>query len=63
MQVDQAQLQTVIPKTGGSVSILQGEDLGHRATLVAIDIENYRAQVQFATGQRTWKEYEHICKV
>ena len=61
--MDQAQLETVIPSVGGTVSILRGDDRGCRATLEAIDVDNFRAKVKLESGQQTWMEYEHICKV
>lgn len=62
MQVDQAQLETVLPAPGGTVLVVRGESEGARGELVEIDEENFRAQVLLKNGQEKWFDYEDICK-
>ena len=62
-QIDQAQLETVIPSAGGTVCLLKGHDTGSRATLEAIDVDNFRARVVLESGEKVWREYEDICKL
>jgi hypothetical protein len=66
-QVDQAQLETVLPAAGGTVVVLRGPQRGQRARMLEIDVENFRAQVQFlngdSEGHKAWFEYEDICKI
>ena len=44
-QVHQSQLETVLPKPGGSVMVLSGRHAGNRGTLLAIDEHKFQAQV------------------
>ena len=45
-QVHQSQLETVLPKRGGSVMALSGAHAGVRGTLLAIDEEKFQAQAR-----------------
>lgn len=63
MQVDQAQLETVLPAPGGSVRILKGPDKGSKAKLESIDTANFKAEVGLRSGERCWLDYEDICKI
>lgn len=63
MQVDQAQLQTVLPAPGGHVRILKEPHKGSRATLEAIDMEKFSAEISLKSGERMWRDYEDISKI
>ncbi|EIE27664.1 hypothetical protein COCSUDRAFT_11364 [Coccomyxa subellipsoidea C-169] len=67
LQVDQAQLETVLPAAGGSVVVVRGAQRGARAEMLEIDVDKYRAQVQLKSGdgkgEKVWFDYEDICKV
>ncbi len=67
MQVDQAQLETVLPAPGGTVVVIRGPHKGTRAEMLEIDVDKYRAQVQLKSGDskgdKAWFDYEDICKV
>ena len=45
-QVHQSQLETVLPKPGGSVMVLSGPHAGARGTLLAIDEKKFQAQAR-----------------
>ena len=62
LQVDQAQLETVLPAPGGSVVVVRGSREGTSGKLQEIDTEKFRAQVLLANGQQEWFDYEDICK-
>jgi len=66
LRVDQAQLETVIPKPGGKVLVLLGEHAGAQATLVGVDTKKFKAQVELAGNNgdeaRLWMEYDDISK-
>lgn len=67
MQVDQAQLETVLPAPGGTVLVVRGPHTGSRAEMLQIDVDKYRAQVQLKSGDKkgdkAWFDYEDISKV
>lgn len=67
VQVDQAQLETVLPAPGGTVLVVKGPYRGARAEMLEIDVDKYRAQVKLksgdAKGEKMWFDYEDICKV
>ena len=46
VQVHQSQLETVLPKPGGSVMVLSGAHAGAHATLLAIDEKKFQVQVR-----------------
>ena len=63
LRVDQDQLETVIPKEGGRVRVLQsGELRGRIGTLVRVDVKKYKAEVEVSGGARAWLEYDDISK-
>ena len=62
LQVDQAQLETVLPAPGGSVVVVRGSREGSSGKLQEIDTEKFRAQVLLASGEQEWFDYEDICK-
>lgn len=59
-----SQLETVLPKPGGSVMVLSGKHRGEPGTLLGIDEEKFQAQVRVRSGARdeVWLEYEDVCK-
>ena len=70
LRVDQADLETVIPKEGGSVLVLAGQYKGQQAILLKIDTKSFQAQVELAASKSTgpldkrkvWLEYDDISK-
>lgn len=67
LQVDQAELETVLPQPGGTVCILQGPYKGCKASMVGIDEEKYKANVRLIDCKQAGKvlstDYEEISKV
>ena len=65
-QVDQAELETVLPAAGGTVVVLRGPHRGDRAEMLEIDVDKFRARVALrggsGAGEERWFEYEDICK-
>ena len=64
LKVDQAQLETVIPKEGGRVVVLRGKHEGSGGTLVGVSAKRYQAEVEMGGpgGARSWFEYDDISK-
>ena len=62
LQVDQAQLETVLPSPGGTVLILRGPHTGEKGTLKSIDVDKFQAQVALRDGTEKWMEYEDMSK-
>lgn len=64
-QVDQAQLETVIPLVGGRVLVLKGQHAGSRAELLEFgrDTAEFQAKIRLKGGGEIWMFYEDICKV
>ena len=66
LRVDQAQLETVIPKQGGRVLVVSGAHRGSKATLLGVDTKRFKAQVEIEGGEhdrrRIWVEYDDISK-
>ena len=48
---------------GGKVKVLKGTYKGDTATLEAINVDKFQAQVLLTNGDKVWMEYEDICKV
>ena len=67
IKIDQAELETVIPRIGNKVQVVNGTYRGETATLMAIDEKKFRAQVKIDAGSDagtlSWEEYEDICKL
>ncbi|CAM9894057.1 unnamed protein product [Chrysoparadoxa australica] len=67
LRVDQDQLETVIPKVGGFVVILNGRGRGSTGELKALDTDAFNASVKVIdgelAGQVLTKEYEDISKL
>lgn len=57
----------MLPAAGGKVVVVKEPHKGSRAQMLEIDVDKYRAKVQFLTGdsegQSAWFEYEDICKI
>lgn len=62
MQLDQAHLETVLPKAGGRVLILKGSHTGEKAVLQSISEAKFQAEISLKSGDVKWMEYEDICK-
>ena len=60
-----SQLETVLPKSGGTVMVLTGKHRGSLSTLLGIDEKKFQAQVMVRNEARdeVWLEYEDVCKV
>ena len=65
VQVDQAELETVLPQPGSKVQVVKGEHRGQSAEMLKVDVSKFQAQVAIR-GKETlmlWLDYEDICKV
>ena len=65
LQVDQAELETVLPQPGSKVKVVKGEHRGQLAEMLQVDVSKYQAQV-VAKGKETvklWVDYEDVCKI
>ncbi|KAL2900165.1 KIN17-like protein [Bienertia sinuspersici] len=68
LRVDQAELETVIPRIGGLVKILNGAYRGSLARLISIDVNRFFAKVQIEKGAYDGRvvqdvEYEDLSKL
>lgn len=67
LQVDQAELETVLPQPGGAVRILQGPYRGCKASMLGIDEQKFKANVRLLDGKQAGKmldvDYEEISKL
>ena len=64
LQLDQADLETVIPTAGGKIIIVNGEARGQRGCLLSIDEGNFCVQVKLDDGRLLRAvEYEDVCKL
>jgi len=68
IQLDQNQLETVIPNIGGRVKIVNGAYRGETGILQSIDVDHFCATVKIDKGALNGKlveriEYEDICKI
>lgn len=64
LRVDQRELETVIPQIGSEVAVIKGRFKGQRATLLQVDVDNFRAKVVLlGSGNKEWMEYEEFSKV
>lgn len=65
LELDQDDLETVIPKPGGTVLILRGPHRGSEARVESINVENYDVSVTIiGTGERIGHiEYEAVSRV
>ena len=67
LQVDQAELETVLPQPGAAVRMLQGPFKGCKASMVGIDEHNFKAKVRLMDGKQAGKildaDYEDISKL
>ena len=67
LQIDQAELETVLPQPGGTVLILQGQYRGCQAIMLSIDEDKFKASVRLKDGRQAGKvlstDYEDISKV
>ena len=64
LHVDCSQLETVIPKPGSQVLIVNGSKAGKRASLSSVDTENLVAHVQLADDKESLRcEFEDVSKL
>ncbi len=67
LKIDQAHLETVIPNIGQRVSMVNGAYRGEEATLLSIDMDQFKAKVRLETGPHLGTtinaDYEYICKI
>ena len=68
LQLDQEDVETVIPAAGGRVRLVNGRARGEAATLVAIDEEKFCVSVRIEDGPLAGTlvegvEYEDVCKL
>lgn len=67
VQVDQAELETVIPNIGGSVMILNGVHRGAKAKVLSVDVGAFCTRVHIEEAPCKGKEvelpYEDISKL
>ncbi|KAF1322227.1 Protein containing a u1-type zn-finger and implicated in RNA splicing or processing, partial [Globisporangium splendens] len=68
LKLDQDDLETVIPKEGRKVKIVNGIGRGAIAKLLSISVDDFCASVRIETGSRKGEvlgrvEYEDICKL
>lgn len=67
LQVDQAELETVLPQPGGTVRVLQGAYRGCKASMLGIDERNFKAKIRLTDGKQAGKildiDYENISKL
>lgn len=65
-QVDQAELETVVPQPGGTVLVLNGPHRGLKGSLLGIDTKRFQAEVQLrggaADGRSVWLDYDHFSR-
>lgn len=64
----QTQLETVLPRVGGKVQIVNGVHRGERGEVAKIDVDNFCCSVRLTTGPErgnvvTRLEYEFVCKL
>lgn len=68
LRVDQAELETVVPKPGGRVAVLAGRARGARGVLASIDEKRFQGEVRLdgregQGGEALWLEYEEFTKL
>lgn len=54
LQLDQDDLETVIPQVGKKVMVLNGEERGQVAEIVSISLENYNAVLRILDGPKRY---------
>jgi DNA/RNA-binding protein KIN17 len=68
LRLDQEDLETVIPASGGALMIVNGRYRGKIARMVQIHPEDFNCDVVLCSGPRTGTvvrglEYEDVCKL
>lgn len=65
LQVDQAELETVLPQEGGTVIVLREPHRGSKAVMQGINTAAYTANVRLQDAKQTVLRlpYEDVCKV
>ena len=65
IQVDQNQIETVIPAIGKQVIVLRGKYKGEKAILDSLDVENFSAKLKLSDniGLTVSLPYEHFSKM
>ena len=66
VRTDQAHLETVLPRPGGLVRVVNGGYRGEEAELVRVDAERFQALVRITQGtymnREVWLDYEDVSK-
>ena len=67
IKMDQNDLETVIPKIGGEVKIVNGAYRGEVAVLKKVNYDDFNTVVEISKGayrgKKLTKAYEDICKI
>lgn len=63
LRVDQSQLETVIPKVGGRVMVVNGRHQGEDGEVEDILKDDFKVKVRLKSGRATLEEYEHVSKL
>jgi hypothetical protein len=65
LQLDQDDLETVLPKRGGTVMCVRGRYRGKRGTVLDINEESYCLSIRLEETLEVVNrmEYEHVCKI
>ena len=68
LKIDQQELETVLPKAGGTVLVVNGTGRGYAATMLELDIDHFCATVKLSEGPArgtvlTGVQYEDLCKL
>lgn len=54
----------VIPTPGGQVKVVLGAHAGEVAEVIEIHTSDFQVEIELrSTGERVFKEYEHVCKI
>lgn len=59
----QAELETVIPKAGGDVHVVNGEHRGSTGIVKRIDVDKFAVVVKLRGGEVATIPYEDVCKI
>ena len=66
VRTDQAHLETVLPRPGGRVRVVNGGYRGEEAELVRVDAERFQVLVRITQGtymnREVWLDYEDVSK-
>lgn len=67
IKIHQQELETVLPNIGQSVYVVNGAYRGEMATMISLDVKNFRAQIKLDSGlhlgDSVYAPYEDVCKI